>query len=95
MNRGHHADALAFSMMFLPEEQRMSLLVQYMVERGYTRKGNYLFTLMAVGSGAQDDLLWEEDSEVMLDVLQDWRLHAAFVLQNLSSLQTANARKEV
>ena len=80
MSRGHHADAMVFSMMFLPEEQRMSLIVQYMVERGYTRKGSYLFTLLAIGSGAQDDLIWEEGSEVMLDVLKDWRLHAAFVL---------------
>ena len=74
MNRGHHADAMIFSMMFLPEEKRMQHIVQYMLEKGYTKKGNFLFTLLAIGSGEQDALIWECDDETKFEILKEWRL---------------------
>ena len=73
----------------------MQLIVQYMIERGYTRKGNFLFTLLAIGSGAQDALIWESRDETRLHILKEWKLHVAFVLQNLNKLQVKNAKLEI
>ena len=63
-----------------------------MIERGYTRKGNFLFTLLAIGSGVQDSLIWESKDEIRLHILKEWKQHVAFVLQNLNKLQVKNAK---
>ena len=97
MRRGHWADAFVFAQVFLPEEQRMQMMVRYMLQTNFTKRDNSLYTLLAIASGKQDELIWNEESgdKVRLSLIQNWKMHAAFVLQNIDKLQVKNATSEV
>jgi len=67
-----------------------------MLEANFTKKDNPLYTLLAIASGEQEELIWNEDSgeNIKLNLVQDWKMHAAFVLQNIDKLQVKNAASE-
>ena len=48
------------------------MMVQYMMQTNFTKKGNSLYTLLAIASGQQDDLIWNSgvNDEVRLSLLQ-------------------------
>lgn len=38
------------------------MMVQYMLQTNFTKKDNPLYTLLAIASGKQEELIWNENS---------------------------------
>ena len=64
----------------MPEEQRMKFVAKHLC--GFTQEQNPLFTLLAIGCGHQNDLIWENE-KVKLSLTKRWKTHTRFILQNI------------